>query len=264
VTDTTRLDIALVSRGLCESRTKAQRRIAQGDVALNGEVHTKPSTLVGTKDTLVLSGGQDFVGRGALKLAAAVAEWGLDPSGKVCVDIGASTGGFTEVLLRHGAKTVVSLDVGHDQLHPSLREDPRVVWRDGVNIRHVTAKWWEDLHQESPELIVVDVSFLSLKQVLSPAVRVWPSADWVALVKPQFEVGRTKISGGLSVNPDDHARVLEGILEHALDLGLHCRGIMVSPITGEVGNREYLCWLSPTAAENPPEWGAEIHDLTHP
>ena len=259
-----RLDQALVSLGLTESRTKAQRRIAAGDVLVNGVVETKPSQRVAEADTLHLKGGADYVGRGALKMEAALSHWPVSPDGKLCVDIGASTGGFTEVLLSRGARHVIALDVGHGQLHPSLDADSRVTRCDGVNIRDVSSHWWEGLSTQAPELIVVDVSFVSLTHVFPSAVALWPDADWIALVKPQFEVGRAQIIGGIAANPDDHERAVHAVLDHARRLGLHVRGVMASPVTGEAGNREYLCWLSPTAEENPPEWGPEIHRLTHP
>lgn len=259
-----RLDQALVSRGLCESRTKAQRRIAAGDVVVNGVIQKKPSFEVSPLDDLVVEGGVDFVGRGALKLQAALSHWPVSPRGKLCVDIGASTGGFTEVLLAHGAEHVVAVDVGHNQLHPSLDGDQRVTRCDGVNIREVTQDWWASVSAFPPEIIVVDVSFVSLTKVFPAAVAVWPEADWVALIKPQFEVGRTKITGGIAENPDDHESALHAVLDNARALGLRTRGVMASPVSGEAGNREYLCWLSPTAQENPPEWGREIHRLTHP
>ena len=259
-----RLDQALVALGLSESRTKAQRRIAAGDVLVNGVVEIKPSQRVAESDTLDIEGGADYVGRGALKMEAALSKWPISPVGKLCVDIGASTGGFTEVLLSRGARHVIALDVGHGQLHPSLDADLRVTRCDGVNIRDVNRQWWDGVSGEAPELIVVDVSFVSLTHVFPPAVALWPEAEWIALVKPQFEVGRTQITGGIAENPDDHEHAVQAVLEHARGLGLNVRGVMASPVTGEAGNREYLCWLSPTAEENPPEWGQEIHRLTHP
>jgi len=264
VSESLRLDSALVARGIAESRTKAQRRIAGGDVLVNGVTRTKPATPVADSDVLTMEGGSDYVGRGALKLHAALETWGIHPADLRCVDIGASTGGFTEVLLAAKAKSVVALDVGHNQLHASLRDDSRVTSLEGVNIRHVTPQWWREQGGGSTDLVVVDVSFISLTHVLPPAVSVWPGASWVVLVKPQFEVGRTSISRGLSVNPDDHESAVSQVLRCASELGLFLHGVMASPITGELGNREYLCWFTPTALENPPQWGAEIHSLTHP
>ncbi|MFT6973936.1 MAG: 23S rRNA (cytidine1920-2'-O)/16S rRNA (cytidine1409-2'-O)-methyltransferase [Pontimonas sp.] len=259
-----RLDSALVARGMTPSRTKAQRRIAQGDVAINGAPALKASQQVSLLDEVTLSGRDDYVGRGAYKLRAALAEWNISTKGVRCVDIGASTGGFTQVLLEAGAEQVFAVDVGHDQLHPALRGDSRVVTLEGINIRDVSPSWWEGLGAPPIDLIVVDVSFISLTHVLPPAAGVWAGASWVVLVKPQFEVGRTHISGGLALNPDDHATALTEILECATALGLGCEGMMNSPITGEFGNREYLCFLTPTASKNPPQWGERIHHLTHP
>ena len=187
-------------------------------------------------------------------MEAALSKWPISPVGKLCVDIGASTGGFTEVLLSRGARHVIALDVGHGQLHPSLDADLRVTRCDGVNIRDVNRQWWDGVSGEAPELIVVDVSFVSLTHVFPPAVALWPEAEWIALVKPQFEVGRTQITGGIAENPDDHEHAVQAVLEHARGLGLNVRGVMASPVTGEAGNREYLCWLSPTAEEEALPW----------
>ena len=264
MSDAQRLDSALVARGLVPSRTKAQRRIAQGDVAVNGAPAHKASRQVTLLDEVTLSGGEDYVGRGAHKLRAALDEWAISADGFGCVDIGASTGGFTQVLLEAGAKQVFAVDVGHDQLDPGLGQDPRVVSLEGINIRDVSLSWWDTLGAPVIDLIVVDVSFISLTQVLPPAAGLWVGASWVVLVKPQFEVGRTHISGGLALNPHDHATALTKILECAKGLGLGCEAMMASPITGEFGNREYLCLLTPTASKNPPEWGGRIHHLTDP
>ena len=257
-----RLDVALVARGVSESRTKAQRRISQGDVWVNGICVTKTSHPVSTDDEIVLAGGSDDVGRGAVKLRAALTQWDCDVAGRQVLDIGASTGGFTEVLLTAGAAQVVALDVGHGQLHPRLREDPRFRALDGVNIKGVTPVWWESVGGGDIDFIVADVSFVSLTHVLPPVVALWGLVPWVVLVKPQFEVGRTHISGGIARDPLDHERALATVLRCAEGLGLECGGIIESPITGEAGNREYLCWLTPTTSENPPQWSERIHHLS--
>lgn len=260
----TRLDQALVERGLCESRTKAKRRIDAGDVWVNGRVSQKAAQTVGVEDHVELRGGGDFVGRGALKLEAALDRFGIDPGGFVCVDLGASTGGFTEVLLLRGARLVFAIDVGHGQLHGSLLDDPRVVSLEGVNARELSAPWWAERGRSGVDLVVADVSFVSLTQVIPVVQGVINAPQWVCLVKPQFEVGRTRIREGISSDPQDHERALTAVVEAALGAGLYPAGVTVSPVTGEAGNREYLCWLTSEESLNQTQWGLEIHDATHP
>lgn len=258
-----RLDSALVRRGLIESRTKAHRRIEAGDVLVNGVPTRKASWLVEDGDTLEVQGGVDPVGRGAFKLDAALDEWGIDPAGRHCVDLGASTGGFTEVLLARGAEKVVALDVGHDQLHPKLRADSRVISREGVNVRDLTPDMWGQIGVENVSLVVADLSFISLTNVIPAVVASLGLCEWVCLVKPQFEVGRKNISEGIAKDPGSHERAIHAVVEVATSAGLQCRGIMMSPITGEAGNREYLCWLGPTHSGNQTQWTLDIHSLTH-
>lgn len=258
-----RLDSALVERALSDSRTKARRRIESGDVVVNGAVVTKPSHPVYPHDVLEVRGDKDDVGRGARKLRAALQEWGISAQGRVCLDIGASTGGFTQVLLESGAERVVALDVGRDQLHPRVKEDPRVVSFDNINIREVDRDWWEKHAGPKPSLVVVDVSFISLTQVLPPVVKELGATEWVALVKPQFEVGRTGVSEGIVKAPGLREKALIRIVDCAGENGLMIAGIMRSPITGESGNVEYLCWLSPTHGRNQTQWSEQIHTLTH-
>lgn len=259
-----RLDSAIVQRGLVESRTKAQRRIEAGDVMVNGVIVHKPSWLTHHDDRIEVTGRVDPVGRGAIKLEAALDEWGIDPSNRHCVDIGASTGGFTEVLLERGAKGVVAVDVGHDQLHERLRSDQRVISREGVNVRDLTPEMWADIGVPDVSLVVADVSFISLTQVIPPVVAAVGLCDWVCLIKPQFEVGRQNISDGIAKSPDSHERAIRGVLDAALACGLDGAAIMVSPITGEAGNREYLCWLRPIDSGNQTQWSLDIHTVTHP
>ena len=258
-----RLDQALVHRGLVETRNKAGRRIAGGDVLLNGVTELKPSTLVADRDNLEVRGGADFVGRGAVKLLAAVDHWGIDPGGRRCLDLGASTGGFSEVLLMRGASHVVALDVGHGQLHPTLVADDRVLVVEGVNARDATKKGWSELGIYGVSLVVADLSFISLTQVIPAVVETLGPVEWVALLKPQFEVGRERLSQGIAKEADAHQTAIEAVVAVAEAAGLYLWGLMSSPITGEAGNREYLCWFGPTSRENQTQWSLDIHSLTH-
>ena len=258
-----RLDSALVARGLVDSRTKAQRRIRSGDVTVEGVVVTKTSHEVADDVAIEISGAPDYVGRGALKLLAALEEWDIDPSGKLALDIGASTGGFTQVLLERGASRVVAIDVGHGQLHSVLRDDPRVDSFEGINVRDIAREWWEREVGLMPSLIVSDVSFISLTQIIPGVVEVLGACDWIALIKPQFEVGKGGVREGIVTNPELRASAMESVLECAVTVGLQTRGLIASPITGESGNQEYLCWLSPTHGRNPPQWSEQIHELAH-
>ena len=258
-----RLDQALVHNGLVESRTKAQRLIIEGRVSVNGTVRTKASTEVSDSDRVESAGGDGYVGRAALKLKAALGVWDVEVLGASCLDIGASTGGFTEVLLEHGAERVVALDVGKDQLHRRLREDARVMSLEGVNARDLTPESWAQLHIPEVSLIVADVSFISLTHILPAVIRCAPRASWVALIKPQFEVGREHVSEGIVTKSEDHERALTRVLDCATGSGLFIAGLMASPLTGEAGNREYLCWLTSKKVANQTQWSQEIHNLAH-
>jgi len=253
----------MLARGLVDSRTKAHRRILSGDVSVEGVVVLKPSHDVSDNVDIEMTGRPDFVGRGAVKLLAALEEWNIDPSGVVALDIGASTGGFTQVLLERGASRVVAVDVGHDQLHPLLSGDPRVVSFEGVNVREITREWWEREVGPAPTLITSDLSFISLTQVIPSVVDALGARDWIALIKPQFEVGKGGVKQGIVTNPTLRVTALQSVLECAATVGLLARGLIESPITGESGNREYLCWLSPTLGRNPPQWTEHIHQLAH-
>jgi len=258
-----RLDSALVTRGLVDSRTKAQRRIHAGDVLVDGVVVTKMSWNVDEGAHIEVTGSPDYVGRGARKLVAALDEWGIDPTGLLAVDIGASTGGFTQVLLERGAARVIAIDVGHGQLHPNLAGDSRVDSHEGFNIRDITSSWWSERVGHKPGLITIDVSFISLTQVIPVVVEALGHCDWIALVKPQFEVGKGGVKEGIVTNPDLRESALMAVLEAAVESGLGVRALMASPITGESGNTEFLCWLSPTHGRNPPQWSEHIHQLAH-
>lgn len=249
--DAMRLDAALVARGLVDTRSKAQRLIREGHVLLNGLPAAKPSTSVGSDAELVVDKGDDFVSRGAYKLVGAFARFaslGLpSPQGLDCLDIGASTGGFTQVLLRGGAAHVIALDVGHGQLDPRVGSDPRVSDMSGVNIRDVSPA---DLPY-APAMIVSDVSFISLRFVIPVVARIAaPGAHIVLLVKPQFEVGRGHL-GKHGVVTDETLRLqaLRDVTDCATSHGLTVVSSAPSPIEGTHGNKEYLLYARAGAGE---------------
>ncbi len=242
-----RLDRALVERGLARSRGHAHDLLAAGAVSRDGITVTKASLLVGPHVELQVHAGAvslEAVGRGALKLEEAFRRFGpqgLSAARRRCLDVGASTGGFTQVLLAHGADHVIALDVGHGQLAPQLAADPRVRAMHGLNARELTP----DLLGERVELVVVDVSFISLTMVL-PAIRsvLAERAQVVLLVKPQFEVGRGRLpKSGVVQDRGDRLTALHAVLSAAAEADLWLRDIVHSPIRGGTGNREYLVWL---------------------
>ena len=237
-----RLDVWLVDHGLAETREKAQALVMAGRVRVDGQPAEKPGTPVQDSSTVEVLPGPEHVGRGALKLAGALDAFGIDPAGKTVVDVGASTGGFTEVLLSRGARRVYAVDVGRGQLHERLRADPRVVVRERLNARYLTA-------QDVPEpcdLATMDVSFISVLKLL-PALRnlLAPGAEVLVLVKPQFEVGRFLVDrGGLVKDPTLHTKALGDVAwsaQHEMSYAL--RGAAPSPITGAEGNREFFLHL---------------------
>jgi 23S rRNA (cytidine1920-2'-O)/16S rRNA (cytidine1409-2'-O)-methyltransferase len=244
---TTRLDTLLVERGLAASRERARALVLAGQVRVDGRPVTKAGTPVGHEaEITLLVPDHPYVGRGGLKLEHALQVFGIDPTNRVALDIGASTGGFTDVLLRRGAARVVALDVGHGQLDWSLRTDPRVVVIERLNARTLTAA---DLPPDLQrfDIVTIDVSFISLRQVL-PVVPplLAPGAHVIALVKPQFEAQRSEVGkGGIVRNDEVRARVVAEVTAAALALGLTRAGITESPITGMEGNREYLLHLTP-------------------
>ena len=237
-----RLDALLVRKNLCSGREKAKEAIRAGLVFVDGVKETKPSRELEDSASLELRGeGQRFVSRGGLKLEKALEVFGVDPSGLVCLDCGASTGGFTDCLLQHGAARVYALDVGSAQLAPSLLSDSRVVSMEHFNARDLRS---EDL-PETPGLIVADVSFISLRLVIPALARVLgPEGELICLIKPQFEAGRERLGkGGIVRDRAVHRLVLEELLAFFPTLGLHPAGLTWSPVSGGDGNLEFLCYL---------------------
>mgnify|MGYP000312217661 CR=1 FL=1 len=239
-----RLDQALVSRGLARSRTHAARLIAEGKVSANGEVLAKASLQVGDGTSLdvAASSEDNYVSRAGHKLAGALDAFpALEVAGKRCLDAGASTGGFTDVLLRRGADHVVAVDVGHDQLVPAIRNDPRVSVHEGLNVRYMTA---EDIGGPAA-LTVADLSFISLTLVLAPlAACTEPGGDLVVMVKPQFEIGKDRLGRTGVVTSERERRLAVGkVAAAAMAAGLELKGLAGSPLPGQDGNVEYFLWI---------------------
>jgi 23S rRNA (cytidine1920-2'-O)/16S rRNA (cytidine1409-2'-O)-methyltransferase len=246
-----RLDQALVDRGLCESRAKAQRAIMAGQVRINGHPAKKASDPVRDGDQVELLAGDKFVSRGGHKLEHALVHFGVEVTGVTALDLGSSTGGFTDCLLQHGAARVFAVDVGTNQLAWKLRNDPRVVVMEQTNARHLTAaSFGPDF--TACDLIVADCSFISLRKILPPAAPLLRAGGrFVALVKPQFEAGKEEADRGEGVitDPAVHARVLAELEEFVAGqpLGLVWRGVTESPLLGPAGNKEFLALLEKTA-----------------
>ena len=250
-----RLDVLLVERGLAELRAKAQAMIMAGQVRIADQVALKPATAISADSVLTVDPGPRFISRGGEKLDAALEAFGMDVSGLICADVGASTGGFTDCLLQRGALKVYAIDVGKGILHWKLRNDPRVVVMEETNARFV------ETLSEQIAVATVDASFISLK-ILLPVVKRWmfpPSpltplpegeGDVIALIKPQFEAGRKDVSRGDGVirDPEIHKQVLLDVLGFAQREGFSIRGLIKSPLLGPKGNAEFLVWLDPASA----------------
>jgi 23S rRNA (cytidine1920-2'-O)/16S rRNA (cytidine1409-2'-O)-methyltransferase len=232
-----RADRLLVERGLFKSRAKAQAAIAAGGVIADDKPVRKPSDEIAVGASLQAAPEHPFVSRGGVKLAAALDRFSFDPAGRICLDVGASTGGFTEVLLDRGAARVYAVDVGHGQLHQSLRRRRKVTIFEHTDIR----KLFPPMLPEPPDLAVIDVSFISLKQVLPAAVALMrPPAQLLALIKPQFEAGRKNLKKGIVRDPAIHAAVCDDIAACVTALGWTIAGIIPSAITGGDGNHEFF------------------------
>jgi 23S rRNA (cytidine1920-2'-O)/16S rRNA (cytidine1409-2'-O)-methyltransferase len=238
-----RIDKLLVDRGLAETRQKAQALVLAGQVLADNQRIDKAGQKVDLNSELRIKGEQlRYVSRAGLKLEAALSSFKIDPGDKICLDVGASTGGFTDCLLQHGARHVVALDVGHSQLAWRLRQDSRVEVRERVNARFISPSDFPS----SFDLITVDVSFISLTKILpSLTPLIGPVGDLVVLIKPQFEVGKGEVGkGGIVTDPKKHTRVIKEITSFAESIGLIQKGLIESPITGADGNREFLAHFS--------------------
>ena len=249
-----RADAALVRRGLVPSRERAQALIAAGLATINGAPIDKPARKVSDSDRLeVIGNTHPYVSRGGLKLEKALRVFGANAAGQVCVDVGASTGGFTDVLLRNGARRVYAVDVGTAQLHPSLLGDPRVTSMERVNARTLSPA----MFPEAPSLAVMDVSFISIRLILPALFGVLgPGGRVISLVKPQFEAGRGNVGkGGIVSKPQVHRQVLRELVDFAPTLGWRVTGLDFSPIAGGDGNLEFLADLLPNR-----QGGAAIDD----
>ena len=247
-----RLDVLLHRRGLAPSRAQARALIMAGEVLVDGERVDKPGTRLPAGATLTLKQRPRYVSRGGEKLAAALAAFPLTVAGQVCADVGASTGGFTDCLLQHGARRVYAIDVGYGQLAWTLRNDERVVVMERSNVRHI------ERLPEHVSVVVIDLAFISLRLAL-PVVQAWLTqpAGLVALVKPQFEAGRSDVGkGGVVRDASVHRRVLREILGFARDRGFLVQGLVRSPLQGPAGNVEFLCHLEsklPSPTSQPPD-----------
>ena len=241
-----RLDVALAERGFARSRSHAAALIAEGLVTVDGQPVVRAAAKVGEGQELRIAGADHYVSRGAHKLIAALDGFGVDPTGRVALDAGASTGGFTQVLLERGAARVIAVDVGHGQLSPTLAGEERLESYEGVNVRSLSPEVLAGLTGDDvrPDLVVADLSFISLTQVLpalvATAVR---GADFLLLIKPQFEVGRQGIREGVVRDAGLRADAVSDVLWAAHDVGLGTAGLIPSPIAGGHGNREFLVWL---------------------
>lgn len=265
-----RLDAALPARGLARSRTHAATLIAGGLVTVNGRPIVKASTQVADDAWIEVAATDHYVSRAAHKLLAGLDASAIEVAGRVALDMGASTGGFTQVLRERGAVPVIAVDVGHGQLAASIASDPGVIPIEGFNVRYMTP---ESLAAASgvsapPQLITGDLSFISLSHVL-PAARAVAAADadLVLLVKPQFEVGRTAVKGGLVTDAAARADAVAGVLWAAWDVGLATCGVIASPIAGTHGNAEYIAHFRHVGSgagrgTNPTEWLSTVNRLT--
>jgi 23S rRNA (cytidine1920-2'-O)/16S rRNA (cytidine1409-2'-O)-methyltransferase len=238
-----RLDIILVERGIAESRGRAQAMIMSGKVLVNQVPLDKPGALVSDLDTVEFTGNDmPYVSRGGLKLEAALQLLDVDAGGLICLDVGASTGGFTDCLLQHGARRVYAVDVGYGQLAWKLRQDPRVIALERTNIRHLLP----DAVPEPVDLVTIDTSFISLRIVVPAALKfLRQDGRILALIKPQFEVGKGRVGkGGVVRDPTQHEQVISSLSDFFVTLGCNCSRVAPSPLLGPKGNREFFILLT--------------------
>lgn len=267
-----RLDIIVIELGLLPSRQAAQAAIMDGGILVDGQKVTKPGTAIKPDARIELLpgwGSSKYVSRGGLKLEKALSEFGINPSGRVCLDIGSSTGGFTDCLLKHGASLVYAVDVGYGQLDWSLRNDPRVVVKERMNARFLSPDSLYGAGGSRANLAVADVSFISLIKVLPACISVLegPEAEIVSLIKPQFEAGRQYVGkGGVVRAKETHCRVIESVFAQASDLGLAAYGLTWSPVKGPAGNIEFLVYWKKAEASATPDIESivqEAHERLH-
>jgi 23S rRNA (cytidine1920-2'-O)/16S rRNA (cytidine1409-2'-O)-methyltransferase len=236
-----RLDVLVHQRGLAPSREMARRYIMAGEVKIDGEIRTKPGMKVPIASDIEVIQQQQYVSRGGYKLETALEKFPIEIAGRICADVGASTGGFTDLLLQRGAKRVYAIDVGYGQLAVKLRHEARVVNMERTNARHL------ETLDEPVSLVVIDASFISL-QLLLPAIKGWlaPQAEIIPLIKPQFEAGKKEVSRGRGVIKDNavHREVLQETLSALQELGFAVHDLVQSDVTGPKGNIEFLAWLS--------------------
>ena len=261
---TPRLDAALAARGLARSRTHAASLIAQGLVSVDGRGVVKASTHVADDAAIEVAGADHYVSRAAHKLIGALDAFEVDVTGRLALDVGASTGGFTQVLRERGADPVIALDVGHGQLAASVARDPGVIAIEGFNARDLSP---DSLRAAAgiealPSVVTGDLSFISLSHVLEPIRTILAAdADVVLLVKPQFEVGRTAVRGGLVTDAAARADAVTGVLWSAWDAGLGTLGVVSSPLLGTHGNAEFLAHFAAGRGSNPTEWLGTVSRL---
>ena len=254
-----RLDILLVNNGLAETREKAKRTIMAGLVTVDGRLEDKPGTRFDIDSDVQVKGQEcPYVSRGGLKLEKAINEWGVSCKDAVCIDMGASTGGFTDCMLQHGARKVYAIDVGYGQLDYKLRTDERVVNMEKTNIRYLDTS----LIEEPVDLISIDVSFISVKHMFPVAAKVLSDEGLIlCLVKPQFEAGREQVGkGGIVREPAVHEDVINNVIGYAGDNGLYAQELSYSPIKGTKGNIEYLLLLSRKKCDNKIGVGKVVND----
>lgn len=235
-----RIDLLMQERGLAPSREKARAMIMAGEVQVNGQAVSKPGAQYDPEAEITVRNKPRFVSRGGEKLAGALTDFKLNVTGRICADVGASTGGFTDCLLQNGAEKVYAIDVGYGQIDFTLRQNPRVIVIERTNARYL------ETLPEVINFVSVDASFISLKLLL-PAIQKWiaPQADIIPLIKPQFEAGKDDVGkGGVVKDSKIHKRVLEDVLSYASNTGFQIRGLTRSPIKGPAGNIEFLAWLS--------------------
>lgn len=236
-----RLDVLMVNRGLAESREQAKRLILSGAVEIERINLPKPGLMIDSETSITVKAREKYVSRGGLKLEAALQDFKISVEGHICIDIGASTGGFTDCMLQHGAKQVYAVDVGVSQMHEKVRTDPRVLLIEHTNARNLSA----DAIKVQPGFAAVDVSFISILRITQPLIKILaPGANAVLLIKPQFEAGREAVSRGRGIIRDKsvHREVLVKVLDELRGQGWQVLGLIASPIVGGSGNIEFLCW----------------------